>query len=111
MGVSHKKAFSHRKFLSVGLFLNLAVLVITAIVIQIFEGLEDDFFLHLFLVTHIFTGFFFAVFSVLHIIMNWKSMKVYIKTKGLIVSREAIYAFLLTMIAILAAVLLVFLMP
>lgn len=107
MGVFHKKAFSHRKFISVGLFLSLAVLVITAIVIQIFEALEDDFFLHLFNVTHIFTGLVFTVLSVLHIIMNWQSMKVYIKTKELIVSREAIYAFLLTMIAILTAVLFV----
>lgn len=108
MEVSYKKVFSRRKFVSVGLFLTLSVLVLTAILIQIFEAFEEDFFIHLFTVAHIFTGLAFTVLSVFHIIMNWQSMKSYIKTKGLIVSREAIYAFLLTMIAILAGFLFVY---
>lgn len=107
MEVSHKKAFSRRKFVSVGLFLTLAVLVVTAIVIQIFEALELEFFIQLFTVTHIFTGLAFTVLSVFHALMNWQSMKTYIKPKGITVSREAIYAFLLTMAAILAGFLFV----
>lgn len=105
MKVSYKRVFNHRKFISLSLVLNLAVLVVTAIVIQVFEALENDFFLHLFNVTHIFAGLVFTVLSVLHLMMNWQFMKVYIKTKGLMASREAHYAFLLTMTAILTAVL------
>ena len=105
MKVSNKKTFSRRKFVSVGLFLTLAVLVITAIVIQIFEALEEDLFIHLFTVTHIFTGLAFTVLSVLHVIINWKSMMAYIKGKDTIVSREAIYALLLALIAILIGIL------
>nr|WP_320057430.1 hypothetical protein [uncultured Bacteroides sp.] len=105
MVVSHKKVFSRRKFVSVGLFLTLAVLVITAIMIQFFEAFEAAFFIHLFTVIHIFTGLAFTILSVLHIIKNWQSMRIYIKNKGVFVNRETIYAFLLTMIAILTGVL------
>lgn len=107
MEILNKKTFSRRKFVSVGLFLTLGVLVITAVVIQIFEALGEDLFIHLFTVAHIFTGLAFAVLSVLHAIMNWQSMKIYIKSKGTIVSREAIYAFLLTIVAILVGFLFV----
>lgn len=105
MVVSDKTTFSRRKFLSVGLMLTLIVLVITAVVIQIFEALEEDLYIHLFTVTHIFNGLAFTVLSVLHVIMNWKPMMAYIRGKDKIVSSEAIYAFLLTMIAILVSIL------
>jgi hypothetical protein len=39
--------------------------------------------------------------------MNWHLMKNHIKGKGLIVSREAVYALLLTIMAILAGCLFV----
>jgi hypothetical protein len=107
MKVSDKKTFSRRKFASVGLFLTLAILVITAIVIQIFEAIEEDFFIHLFTVIHIFTGLSFTVLSVLHIMMNWQSMKAHVKDKTLTVSREAMYALLLTIMSILAGCLFV----
>lgn len=107
MVISHKKSFSRRKFVSLGLFLTLTVLVITAIVIQIFEALEEDFFIHIFTVIHIFAGLTFTVLSVFHTITNWQSMRGYIKNKDLVISREAIYAFLLTIIAILAGILFV----
>jgi len=108
MDVSNKKTFSRHKFVSVGLFLTLAVLVITAVVIQIFEAREEDLNMHLFLVAHIFTGLTFTVLSVLHIIIHWQSMKIYIKGKKMIVSREALYAFLLTIVAIFVGFLFVF---
>lgn len=103
-----KKTFSRRKFVSVGLFFTLVVLVITAIVIQIFEAIEDDFFIHCFTVAHIFTGLAFTVLSFLHAKINWLSMKSYIRAKGSTVGREVMYAFLLTMGAILAGFLFVY---
>ncbi|KAA6335021.1 hypothetical protein EZS27_016708 [termite gut metagenome] len=107
MEMSNQKTFNRRKFVSVGLFLTLVILVITAIVIQIFEALEMDLFIHLFTVVHIFTGLAFTVLSVLHAKINWQSMKVYVKAKESFISREAVYALLLTIMAILAGCLFV----
>lgn len=108
MRAMNRKKFSRRKFVSVGLFLSLAVLLITAIVIQIFEALEDDLFIHFFTVIHIFTGLSFTVLSVLHMEINWSAMKSYVRLKKLIENREAIAAFLLTMLAILVGFLFVY---
>ncbi len=107
MEMSHNKPFSRRKFVSVGLFATLVVLIITAIVIQIFEALEIDFFIHLFTVIHIFTGLTFTVLSVLHTMLNWQLLRGYFQTKRLGVRRETIGALLLTLITILTAVLFV----
>jgi hypothetical protein len=108
MEISHKKTFNRRKFVSVGLLLTLIVLVITAIVIQIFEALENELFTHLFLVTHIFTGLTFTILSVLHAKMNWQSMKTYVKSKQHIFSKEIVYALLLTVLTIFIGILFVF---
>lgn len=105
MNASHQKSFSRRKFISVGLFLTLIVLVITAIVIQIFEALENELFIHLFTVVHIFSGLVFAVLSIFHAKMNWQAMRVYIKAKQSVFSREAVCAFLLTVVAVFVGVL------
>jgi hypothetical protein len=101
MEISNKPAFNGQKFISVGLLLNFTVLIITAVLIQIYEALEEDFFIHLFTVVHIFTGFAFTVLGVLHTKKHWKLVKIYIKKKELVVSNEAVYAFLLTVITIL----------
>lgn len=107
MEILHKKSFNSQRFVSLGLFLTLTILVITAIVIQIFEALEIDFFIHLFTVIHIFSGLTFTILSVFHSITNWQAMRGYIKSKNLVISREAIYAFLLMTVAILAGILFV----
>lgn len=108
MKISNQKTFHQRKFVSVGLFLTLIVLVITAIVIQIFEAVEIDFYIHLFTVIHIFNGFAFTILSISHIIKNWRPMKNYIKTKKLVIDREVIYALLLTISTILVGFLFVY---
>lgn len=108
MKVVNKKKFSRRKFVSLGLFFTLAVLVITAIVIQIFEATKDDFFIHFFTVIHIFTGLTFTVLSVIHMTENWQAMKSYSKFRQLIDNKEAFYAFLLTMFSILVGFLFVY---
>lgn len=108
MKASSRKAFSHHKFVTAGLFLTFIVLVITSIVIQIFEALKNELFIHLFLVVHIFTGLAFTILTVLHSKINWLSMKVYFKTKQSVFSKEVIYALLLTVLTILTGVLFVF---
>jgi len=108
MEMPHRNTFNSRRFVSVGLFFTLLVLVITAIVIQVFEALENDLFIHLFTVTHIFTGFAFTVLSVLHAKRNWILMKSYMKDKKVTWSKEVLYAFLLTVAAILAGILFVY---
>ena len=78
MEMSHKKTFNRRKSVSVGLFLTLACLVVTGVLIQIFEAFEKDFPIHVATAIHVLTGVVFTVFSVLHIIINWRVMKTYI---------------------------------
>jgi hypothetical protein len=107
MNASHQKAFSRRKFISVGVFLTFIVLLITAIGIQIFEALENELFIHLFTMFHILFGLAFSVLSVFHAKMNWQSMRVYVKAKQSVFSREAVCAFLLTVATILVGVLIV----
>jgi len=100
MEVSQRKLFNRRKFVSVGLFLSLAVLVVTGILIQVFEHFEEGFSIHFFTAVHVLVGMVFAVLSVLHTITNWKSLKSYINTKGAGISREAVWAFLVAIVVI-----------
>lgn len=106
MEVSQRKSFNRRKFVSVGLFLTLAILVITGVLIQIFENFEEGFSIHFFTALHVLTGLAFAVLSVLHTITNWKSLKSYIKTKRTSISRETWWALFMVFV-IVAIVLLV----
>lgn len=107
MSTVRKTAFNKREFVSVGLLMTATVLVVTAVVIQVFEMLEDNFYMHLFFVAHIFTGVAFAVLAVLHANMNWESMDGYISSGEMAVSREVVYAALLTVATVIAGFLFV----
>lgn len=100
MEVSRKKTFSQRKFVSVGLFFTLTILVVTGILIQIFETFEEGFSIHFFTAVHVFTGIIFTVFAILHTVMNWRSLRAYIKTGEITVSKETAYALLVVIIII-----------
>lgn len=100
METTNKKAFSRRKFVSVGLFLSLAILVITGVLIQIYEHFEEGFAIHFFVGVHVLTGIFFLVISILHIIINWRALKSYIKTKDVSISKETIVAIVAVIIII-----------
>ncbi|NDV56712.1 DUF4405 domain-containing protein [Bacteroides sp. 519] len=100
METTNKKAFNRRKFVSVGLFLSLAILVMTGVLIQIYEHLEEGFAIHFFVGVHVLTGIFFLVISILHIIMNWRALKSYIKTKDVSISKETIAAIVAVIIII-----------
>ena len=94
MEALQRKSFNRRKFVSVSLFLTLIVLVITGVLIQVFENFEEGLAIHFFTALHVLTGLGFAIFAVLHTIMNWKALKSYIRAKGAgIISREALWAF------------------
>ena len=93
MEALQRKSFNRRKFVSVSLFLTLIVLVITGVLIQVFENFEEGLAIHFFTALHVLTGLGFAIFAVLHTIMNWKALKSYLRTKGTGISREALWAF------------------
>ena len=102
MKTLRKKPFSARKFVSVGLFFTLTSLVVTGILIQTFEVFENEFPVHFCTAVHVLTGFVFTVFSVLHIIINWRSLKMYIKKeKKANISSESIVALFVTIIIVL----------
>lgn len=100
MEKTNKKTFSQRKFVSVGLFLSLAILVITGILIQIYEHFEEGFAIHFFVGVHVLTGIFFSVISILHIIINWRALKSYIKTKDVSIGKETIAAIVVAILII-----------
>ncbi len=93
--------FSRRKFVSAGLLFTLVILMFTAIVIQIFEAINDDFFIHFFTVIHIFTGLTFTVLSVIHMVLNWRAMRNYLQLKLGLGNREVFWACFLTIGAVL----------
>jgi hypothetical protein len=107
MSTTRKKAFNQRVFVSVGLLMTATVLVITAIIIQVFEALEDNFVMHLFFVAHIFTGVAFSVLAAMHANINWESIDGYIGGGELTFSREVRCAALLTVGAVIAGFLFV----
>jgi hypothetical protein len=101
MKTSQRKSFSKRRFVSVGLFFTLASLVVTGILIQTFEALEQEFPAHFCTAVHVLTGLVFSVFSVLHIVLNWRSLKMYIKKTGeTSISKEALVALFTTLIIV-----------
>lgn len=68
---------SQRSFISVALMFTFILMFVTAVVIQIFEAIETEFYIHLFTVIHIFSGLAFTILSICHMKKNWKTMKEY----------------------------------
>ena len=109
MEVSHKKAFNRRAFISVGLFFTLAILFVTAVLIQFFENDPDSLEMHISVSCHALAGIIFIILNILHLKLNWQSMKLYIKEKEASISREAIYAVLSVISAIVFGTFVVYL--
>jgi cytochrome b subunit of formate dehydrogenase len=109
MDATEVKTFSKKKFVSISLFITAIVLFVTGLVIQIFEGLNNEFFSSLFTAIHVLIGITFTVLFIHHIKINWLFIKSYIKNKdSLTVSKETIYAVLLTILPILIGIIFVF---
>jgi hypothetical protein len=109
MKTSPEKSFNSRRFVSVGLFFTLALLVLTGILIQIFESFENEFPMHFCTAVHVLTGLVFTVLSVFHTITNWRSLKAHIKKAGgAAVGREATVAFLVVIMTVVTGFLLAY---
>ena len=97
--MNKKKRINVRAFVSVLLFFLIIILLITAVMIEIVDHIiidheilieisinhENQFayfpvkLLYVIKRVHAVTGYFFAAFSVIHIVKNWKALKGYIK--------------------------------
>lgn len=88
---------SGRKFISAGLLFTFILMFVTAVVIQIFEAIEAEFYIHLFTVIHIFSGLAFTILSICHMKKNWKAMKEYM----VLGKREISYALFLVLLIII----------
>lgn len=84
------KKLNIRAFASISLFFLLIILIVTTIGIEYTDHVldyrqkETDGVnpLFLFLRIHAISGYLFCVFSIVHIVLNWKAMKGYIKNIG-----------------------------
>jgi hypothetical protein len=87
------KKFNKRAFVSVAMFVSLLLLPFSGIMnhnLQ-FEALTTE--RHFWMSVHNISAIIFAVFAILHISYNMKSLKNYIsKLKGIIISKEALTA-------------------
>jgi hypothetical protein len=108
MEISCKKAFNHCAFVSVGLFFTLAILLMTAVLIQFFEHDPDSLEMHVSVSCHALAGIIFIVLNILHLKLNWQSMKIYVKERSSI-SKEAIYATLSIILFIVLGTFIVYL--
>lgn len=91
-----KDKFNKRSFISIGMFLSAIGLPFSGIMNHLtgFDPLTVE--RHVWMSVHNMLGLFFVIFSVWHIILNWKPLKNHIKkAAGFLISKEAVYAFTL----------------
>jgi hypothetical protein len=97
--------FKWRSFVSMTIFFFIIILVATGIMMPIIEGISEKYetvesiplYLKVFSqfvdVVHTLTGFSFGILSIVHIVLNWKSLKNYFGKKISRINKEAIFAF------------------
>jgi len=109
MEMSQKKPFNYRAFISVGLFFTLVILFVTAVLIQFFEHDEDSLEMHISVSCHALAGILFIIFNVLHLRFNWLSFKLYLNSEKVSINKEAIFAVLSVILAIVFGTFVVYL--
>ena len=92
----NKKSFNGRSFISLGLFSFLISLIMSGVMIQVTEEQPISISKVYFKVLHNITAIGFILFSVIHIVKNWRAMKEYMKKSSVIISKEMIIIFVLT---------------
>jgi len=98
----NKKTFNTRYFLSIGTFLFFILLAISGIILHITDHGPDTFLKVFSMVTHNISAVMFLIFSIGHILKNWKAIKSYMSgTAKKMVSREMLIGVIL-LIMILA---------
>ena len=80
----------------------------TAVLIQFFEHDPDSLEMHISVSCHALAGIIFIVLNILHLKLNWQSMKIYMKDRSSI-SKEVIYAILSIILFIVLGIFIVYL--
>jgi hypothetical protein len=90
------------------MFALIAILVITGITIEVMESIGESYenialapsflipLLHAITAIHVLSGLSFAILSIIHIKINWKTLKTHFNKKAIHINQEAILALLLT---------------
>ena len=87
--VMNKKSFNTRSFLSIGAFLFFIVLSLSGIALHVTDHKTDTLFKVFSMVAHNISAVGFLIFSIGHILKNWKAIKSYMSGKAKkVVSRE-----------------------
>jgi hypothetical protein len=94
--------FKPRAFVSMSMLIFIIVLGVTGISMEIIEAAVEnaeitpsflESILHFLTATHVLVGFSFVILSIIHIIINWGTLKNYFKTRVKKINKEAIIAF------------------
>ncbi|MDR2506479.1 MAG: hypothetical protein LBD67_00550 [Candidatus Accumulibacter sp.] len=108
--------FKWRQFISMSIFNFIIILVVTGAAIQMAEGMGENYetveyippyltlILHSVTAVHVLVGFGFGIFSIFHIVLNWKSLKNYFCKKTSRINKEAIFAFSLSVFFIVIGI-------
>jgi hypothetical protein len=98
----NKKSFNTRSFLSIGTFLFFIVLALSGIALHVTDHKPDTFFKVFSMVAHNISAVGFLIFSIGHILKNWKTIKSYMSGKAKkMISKEMLISIII-LILILA---------
>ena len=96
-----QKPFNKQAFISTAVFTSGLFLPVSGLMNHLlqFEGLTIT--RHFWMSVHDISGILFVIFSVLHISYNWKALINYIKkVKDIYISKEALFALILTVLIV-----------
>ena len=97
----NKKTFNTRSFLSIGTFLFFILLTVSGIVLRITDHAPDTFLKVFSMVAHNISAVAFLIFSIGHILKNWKAIKSYMSgTAKKMVSREMLIGVILLIVTL-----------
>jgi hypothetical protein len=114
--------FNTRAFVSITMFIFIIILIISGFGIQIVESIGESYgsraaipptlpiIMHFTMILHVLVGAAFSIFSIVHIIKNWKALKKYFINKNSKINKEILFAVLLTIIILTVVFLISFMM-
>ena len=95
----NKKSFNTRSFLSIGTFLFFIVLALSGIALHVTDHKPYTFFKVFSMVAHNISAVGFLVFSIGHILKNWKAIKSYMSGKAKkMVSQEMLISIIILIV-------------
>jgi succinate dehydrogenase/fumarate reductase cytochrome b subunit len=100
-----QKKFNKRAFTSVGMFMSIIGLPFSGYMNHLlgFDTISTE--RHIWMSVHNILGIFFLFFSTWHIILNWKSLKTYLKkASNIFISKETVYAVSLVLFFLMLAI-------